>query len=144
MDLFPLESRQNIFSSAIYMPLVEWRPLALYCLWVFENHLRVKEKERAKNLLGRRKLTLVRMEACTLELLMKSLLPNYVKKHNMFGMRSAQLLTDTKEPSTAKERQHKHAERRKASGKKQSKRVRENKLSGHFTEKKNPPTMHAS
>jgi len=67
---------------------------------------------------------------------MKSLLPNYVKKHNMFGMRSAQLLTDTKEPSTAKERQHKHAERRKASGKKQSKRVRENKLSGHFTEKK--------
>lgn len=62
------------------------------------------------------------MEAGTLVLLMKSLLPNYVKKHNMFGMRSAQLLTGTKEPSTAKERQSEHAERKKASavGEKQS------------------------
>lgn len=60
-----------------------------------------RESETAKNLLGWRKLTGVRMEACTLVLLMKSLLPNYVKKHNMFGMRSAQLLTATKEPSTA-------------------------------------------
>lgn len=33
----------------------------------------------------------------------------------MFGMRSVQLLTGTKEPSTAKERQSKHAERKKAS-----------------------------
>lgn len=85
---------------------------------MFENSLRAEERERAKNLLGRCKLTGVRMEACTLVLLMKSLLPNYVKKHNMFGMRSAQLLTGTKEPSTAKEQQHKHAERKKASGKK--------------------------
>lgn len=62
----------------------------------------------------------------------------------MFGMRSAQLLTSTKEPSTAKERQHKHAERKKASGKKQSKRGRENKLSGYFTGEKKSATIHAS
>ncbi len=86
------------------------RPLVLYCLWVFKMFKRTGERKRQlKTPLRRRKLTGVRMEACTLVLLMKSLLPNYVKKHNMFVMSSVQLQTG------AKERQSKHAERKKAS-----------------------------
>lgn len=100
-----------------------WFSIVFQCLKMFK---RAGERKRLlKTLLRWRKLTGVRMEACTLVLLMKSLLPNYVKKHNMFGMRSVQLLTGTKEPSTAKERQSKHAERKKASvvGGKNSQRV---------------------